>query len=190
MKKALAIAATALIAASALCGCAKDDANEQSDTRLLRSAQPQQVQTEQDNTDSATEQKDKNEVKILIYDGKPRRIPLKRTGNYTVEYIHTPYGMEKDDTLDYNLTLNTDNTFYLTVVSDGVTAEHSGRWYELRNQIMMFYDEQIDPPQHNVYVADCLCGELLPEGKIMIYDNCYTIVLSRKQSEIEFIQTL
>ena len=182
MKKVIAGIGAAL-AATSLIGCdktaASSDANKQ-----LRTIEQQQILTEQDSTDSIPEHNDK-QIKILIYNGKPVRIPFIRTGSYSVEYIHTPYGIDKDETLDYNLTLNIDNTFSLTVVSDGVTAEHSGRWYEMRNQIMMFYDEQIDPSPHNVYVADSMFGELLPHGKIMIYDNGYTIVLSHESSNIQ-----
>ena len=43
----------------------------------------------------------------------------------------------------------------------------------------MYYDEPIDPSAHNVYVSDYLYGELLPHGKIMIYDNCNVIVLAK-----------
>ena len=159
------------------------------------STAPLQLQTKQ--TDDIPESENKTEItldgnKIDGFHGKiikkgalsgvRRHFRPNHSGNYTVEYIHTPYGIDEDETLDYKLTLNDDNTFELTVVSNGVTAEHSGRWYERRNEIMMFYDEQIDQPPHNVYVADSMFGDLLPKGKIMIYDNCCTIVLSR-QSE-------
>lgn len=192
MKKAVtSIAVTAIIAATALCGCSKS-ASEQ----IVEPSEPQQAQTRQQTDDT---QEPENKIEIIIdgnnkggfhgeivkrgaISGVRRHFRQNRSGSYTVEYIHTPYGIDDDETLDYNLTLNDDNTFSMTVVSNGVTAEHSGRWYERRKEIIMFYDEQIDPQKHNVYVADSMFGDLLPKGKIMIYDNCCTIVLSKQSA--------
>ena len=190
MKKVVPVAVTALITATALCGCSKAPA-----AQAAPPAEPQQMQTQQ--YSDSTEPENKIEItlggnkidgfygefiKRGALSGVSRHFGHNRSGSYTVEYIHTPYGIDKDETLDYRLTLNDDNTFELTVVSNGVQADHSGRWYERRKEIMMFYDEEIDPPQHNVYVADSIYGDLLPKGKIMIYDNCCTIVLSRQTS--------
>lgn len=191
MKKAVTLAVTALMATTALCGCSKS-----STVQTAQPDQPLQLQTRQQ-TEDTTEPENKIEIKLDgnktdgfhseivkrgALSGVRRRFRQDHSGSYTVEYIHTPYGIDQDETLDYKLTLNEDNTFELTVVSNGVTAEHRGRWYERRKEIMMFYDEQIDPPQHNVYVADGIFGDLLPKGKIMIYDNCCTIVLSRQSA--------
>ncbi|MCH5154728.1 MAG: hypothetical protein J1F71_05900 [Clostridiales bacterium] len=202
MKKPVILAATVILTTSMLCGCNKAaTASPAKDT-----AQPIAKSTEQTedivNIDDENTENTQKRIQIIIDDsklggfiGSRRQPPISgvrrhfypdKSGNYTVEYIHTPYGMEKDETLDYKLSLNNDNTFELTVVSDGVTAEHSGRWYDRRGQLMLFYDEEIDPPKHNVYVADSMYCELLPKGKIMLYENGYTIVLS-KQNEYEIM---
>ena len=98
-----------------------------------------------------------------------------------MEYVHTPRGEERDETLDYKLTLNDDNTYTLSVTTDGVNAEHSGRWYMHRDgNIVMYYDEPIDKPAHNVYISDTMYAESLPQGKLMIYDSCNVIVLARQ----------
>lgn len=109
-----------------------------------------------------------------------RRLPC---GEYSAEYVHTPYGEPKDDTLSYSLTLNDDGTYSMTAVKQGVSAEHSGRYYLRDGGIMLFYDEEIAPPAHNVYVSDCMYGDILAGHKIMIYDGCNTIVLSYSPSE-------
>ncbi len=191
MKKIIPVATAALLSATMLCGCNKGAVSVTPKT--TPQSDNSQV-TRQTETDENPEQNKKIEITIDGNDvdgffgvirkksslpGARRHFTRGRYGHYEVEYIHTPYGIDKDSSLDYKLTLNKDNTFELTVVSDGVTAEHSGRWYERRNEIMMYYDEQIDPPAHNVYVADTLFGDLLPQGKIMIYDKCCTIVLAR-----------
>lgn len=201
MKKALTLTVTAIIAASAMCGCSKS-ATTASAVRLPESRGTQQTQSQQENQDVTDNSADNKRIEITLdgnktdgfvgqirtksaLSGVRRHFIPNRSGTYTVEYIHTPYGIDKDETLDYKLTLNGDNTFTMTVVSDGVTAEHSGRWYERRKEIMLFYDEKIEQPPHNVYVSDSMFGDLLPKGKIMIYDNCYTIVLSQSSDEAE-----
>ncbi|MDE5592993.1 MAG: hypothetical protein K2I75_03570 [Clostridiales bacterium] len=201
MKKALTFTVTALIAASAMCGCSKS-ATASSAVQLPESRSTQQTQTQQENQEVTDNTSDNKRIEITLdgnkidgfvgqirtrsaLSGVRRHFIPDRSGTYTVEYIHVPYGIDKDETLDYKLTLNDDNTFTMTVVSDGVTAEHSGRWYERRKEIMLFYDEQIEQPPHNVYVSDSMFGDLLPKGKIMIYDNCYTIVLSQSADEAE-----
>ena len=201
MKKALTLTVTALIAASAMCGCSKS-ATARSAVQLPEPRSTQQTQTQNENQDATDNNTDNGRIEITLdgnkIDGFVGQIRTKpplsgvrrhyvpdRSGTYTVEYIHTPYGIDKDETLDYTLTLNDDNTFTMTVVSDGVTAEHSGRWYERRKEIMLFYDEEIEQPPHNVYVSDSMFGDILPKGKIMIYDNCYTIVLSQSIDDAE-----
>lgn len=195
MKKIFTVAIAATTAAVTMCGCGKSVAdNSKSTVQLPQSSQSQaQSQTDQ------TEKNDNDRKKIQIYvdgeeidgfygeiykkapiSGVRRRFAPDRSGKYTVEYVHAPYGKDKDETLDYRLTLNDDNTFTLTVVAEGVTADHNGHWYERRGEIMMFYDEAIDDTAHNVYVSDSLYGSILPQNKIMIYDNCYTIVLAKQ----------
>ena len=100
-------------------------------------------------------------------------------GSYTLEYVHTPFGIDKDETLDYKLQLSDDNTFTMQVVTDGVSVDHTGHWYARRDEVMLYYDEQIDRPAHNEYVADSMYCDVLPQNKLMIYDNCRVIVLSR-----------
>lgn len=116
---------------------------------------------------------------VLPIVGVRRRIH-NPAGEYTVEYVHYPREAQKDETLNYSLTLNSDNTYSLTVVTDGVQANHFGNWY-LRSggSLVLYYDEPIDKTAHNVFVSDCMYGEMLPHGKIMIYDNCNVIVLSK-----------
>ena len=207
MKKAVTTALTAIFVATSMCGCGKDAAS--SAVRIETPSDTQQAQTQQEieNKDNINDNNGENigkKIQIIIdsekidgITGKARKkSPISgvrrhfipdQSGNYTVEYIHTPYGIDKDETLDYNLSLNNDNTFELTVVSNGVTANHSGRWYERRGQLMLFYDEEIKQQPHNVYVADSMYCELLPHGKVMFYDNCYTIVLTKQQNEYEIM---
>ena len=193
MKKFVTIPVTAaLLAATVMCGCSKPATNQtdQPPEPPLRLQTRQQVDDAQEPENKIEITIDGNKtdgfhgefIKRGALSGVRKHFRPNHSGKYTVEYIHTPYGIDNDETLDYNLTLNDDNTFELTVVSNGVTAEHSGRWYERRKEIIMFYDEEIDTPQHNVYVSDSMFGDLLPQGKIMIYDNCCTIVLSRQNS--------
>ena len=197
MKKAVTIATVALLSATALCGCNKSTANS---VKLQPQAPEGQSKTQsQPRTNNDTQEKPEEIQKIEItingkkideyYGNARKRSALTgvgkhykhgRDGTYTVEYIHTPYGVDKDETLDYRLTLKDDNTYELTVVSDGVTAVHNGHWYERNHEITMFYDEQIQEQPHNVYVGDRLFANVLPKGKIMIYDDCYTIVLAKQ----------
>lgn len=119
-------------------------------------------------------------ISKLPNSGVRRRFLQSPSGSYTVEYVHTPHGVDKDETLDYKLQLSDDNTFTMQVVSNGVTADHSGHWYARRDEIMLYYDEEIDPTAHNVYVSDSMYCDVLPQNKLMIYDNCRVIVLTRE----------
>ncbi len=203
MKKILTTSVAALLSATMLCGCNKSSGT----TRSVPIPYPFQdgtVQTEDvqkpdkpimprnDGQDAKIEIDGDNDNDIGFFwhfgkrsamSGVRRCFERDRSGTYTIEYVHAPYDKDKDDTLDYRLTLNNDNTFEFTVVTDGVTAEHNGHWYERRGNIMMFYDEEIPDKQHNVYVSDTMYADLLPQGKIMIYDNCYTIVLSKQNTQ-------
>ena len=114
--------------------------------------------------------------------GVTRKLLPSLDGSYSVEYIHTPYGVDKDDTLDYKLELSDDNTFTMHVVTNGVTADHSGHWYVRHDNMTLFYDEEIDPTAHNYFVSDSMYCEILPQNKLMIYDDCRVIVLSRNDS--------
>lgn len=195
MKKTITLATVCVLTAASLCGCADQPARS---SDLRRIADEYVARTEQSETQSPTDDYTRDiNIKIDGYtvdeffglkdrrsdiSGVRRKFMSEYIGTYTVEYIHVPYGVDRDDTLDFNLTLNDDNTFTMKVVSEGVEAEHYGRWYARRHQITMYYDEPIDPTKHNVYVADSMYGELLPDGKIMVYENCHTIVLSRPQA--------
>ena len=195
MKKILTLLIVGVVTASILCGCSKSAPK----SRRAAPVEPVQPRVEQprDNESNGVT----HDVRITIdgetldgftgnidirtpLSGVRRRFMPDRSGTYTVEYVHAPYGIERDETLDYKLTLNNDNTFTLNVVSKGVATEHHGRWYTRSSEIMMFYDEPIDQPAHNVYVADSMYGELLPQGKILIYDNCHTVILSRPQATL------
>lgn len=202
MKKAVTIATVALLSAAALCGCSKSTTNSikpKSQSDDINQTKTKSSQTNNDTTEKSEKPEEIQKIEITIngktideYYGNVRRRSAisgvgrhykhRRDGTYTVEYIHTPYGVDKDETLDYRLTLKDDNTYELTVVSDGVTAVHNGHWYERNHEITMFYDEQMQEQPHNVYVGDRMFANVLPKGKIMIYDDCYTIVLS-KQTE-------
>ena len=206
MKKALTIATVAILSATALCGCNKSTASgTKLQSQFPDSSQKQTQSQPRSNSDTQEKPEEIQKIEITIngkkideYYGNARRrsaisgvekhYKYGRDGTYTVEYIHTPYGVDKDETLDYRLTLKDDNTYELTVVSDGVTAVHNGHWYERNKEITMFYDEQIQDQPHNVYVGDRLFANVLPKGKIMIYDDCYTIVLAKQPETDENTQ--
>ncbi len=122
-----------------------------------------------------------NILNKLPISGVRREFKCNPYGVYTVEYVHSPRDGQKDETLDYKLELRDDNTFDLFVTANGVQASHYGHWYMHRGgNITMYYDEPIDPTAHNIYVSDSLYGEMLCGGKIMIYENCNVVVLSRE----------
>ncbi|MCH5161185.1 MAG: hypothetical protein J1G04_04055 [Clostridiales bacterium] len=104
------------------------------------------------------------------------------SGEYTTEYVHI---FDHDDAKEkpfYTLELNDDNTFSLHAEVNGVNSDHYGNWYiKHGGSIILFYDEPIDTPAHNVFVSDSMYMEMLPHGKIMFYDNCATIVLSKTE---------
>lgn len=112
---------------------------------------------------------------------KERKSPYDISGSYSVEYVHYPRGEEKDDTLAYSLTLSGDNTYVMSVVTDGVNAEHYGRWYVTGGSVLLFFDEPLlsDTP-HHVFVGDSMYLELVAGGKLMVFENGKTIVLSRE----------
>lgn len=183
MKKTLALVAACALTAAAACGCASKTSAQEA--RPLPRSTPEITQKTPERTGVI-------EIDLGgIFDLAPQQLEsaalTRRTflrspaGEYTVEYVHYPRGEERDDTLDYKLTLNDDNTYTLSVTTDGVNAEHSGRWYMHRDgNIVMYYDEPIDTPAHNVYVGDAMYAESLPQGKLMIYDKCNVIVLARQ----------
>lgn len=120
---------------------------------------------------------------IMPIFGVRRRLP-NFAGDYSVEYVHAPRDKQKDDTLQYSLTLRDDNTYDMTVVTDGVQANHYGNWYMRSGaSIILYYDEPIEDAAHNVFVSDCMFGEILPQGKIMIFDDGNVIVLSKLSAE-------
>lgn len=201
MKKILTLTLATTVAAAALTGCGSSNGLSRSVISRLNeerlAGQTEQTEKPTDSTDVPDENR---KIHITIegdeldgfYGKFGKRSPISGItrhfrptleGRYTVEYVHTPYGEQKDETLDYDLTINDDNTYTLTVVSNGVSASHSGRWYERSRTITFFYDEQIEQPPHNYYVGDSLYCEILPKGKLMLFDNCRTIVLSRDGSD-------
>lgn len=190
MNKTIAIIAATLSPVALLFGCDRPSPSAELVTAQNDTAVETKAETETETNDKEVQSRIE-----IVWDnengffgrasglpGVRRRFAPDRSGTYTVEYIHAPYGTEKDDTLDYKLTLNSDNTYTLSVVSEGVRAEHYGHWYERRGNINIYYDEPMEDMQHNIYVSDSLYGELLEGGKIMIFDNCHTIVLA-KQAE-------
>lgn len=189
MKKPIYIIAACALSTAVLCGCGAKATEAQSYEqptipRMTRESESdrqfdrREIIIELDgNINRLTEGFAKTPIS-----GVRRRFYQSRAGIYTVEYVHTPQGTEKDDTLDYRLELRDDNTFDFSVTSNGVQAAHYGHWYTRRDEIIMFYDEPISPTAHNVYTCDSMYADILPHGKIMIYDNCNIIVLSREQS--------
>lgn len=190
MKKAIALSLAALALTSGIAACGKKAYEPQTPP------QEPAAQSEQTPADNEQSPSDRKNIEITIggfgmFDKRADLRGVRRSflpslaGAYTVEYVHVPYGVTRDETLDYTVNINADNTYTMTVVSSGVRSEHNGRWYARRDNITFFFDEQIDPPEHNVYVADTLYAELLPHGKIMLYDNCHTLVLSKSQDDTE-----
>lgn len=190
MKRQIAILLGTALLPAVLIGCGKQSAEQ-------NSVQPQEQQPITELTDNNDNFAERRGVEITIdrilprtvprtqppFPGVRRRFEFDRTGIYTVEYIHTPYGVDRDDTLDYRLELSDDNTYAMEVTANGVTASHNGKWYNKRDTLMLFYDEPIEQPTHNTYVADSLYCEIIPHGKLLIYDNCYTIILSKVQPD-------
>lgn len=194
MKKKLAVALVCFTVLNIL-GCSKQP--ESRNIPSFREKNAQNIQT--DTNENQPEEPDSREFEINIDDNTTEwhfdgimsksavpgvRHPHMReiTGSYSVEYIHTPYGAERDNTLDFDLALDADNTFTLDVTSSGIHASHYGHYYVRRDEIILFYDEPIEQPAHNVYVADSMYGEILGGDKIMFYENCHTIVLSKTQA--------
>lgn len=196
MKKLLTVVLASVLSAATLTSCGKSTARAVSDKQYVDNSatRSQSVETP-DTLPAEPGANDKRNINITIdgevdgifgaigkrapISGVQRRFIPSLEGDYAVEYVHTPYGEQNDDTLDYKFTLNDDNTYDMTVVSDGVTVTHTGHWYERGHSITFFYDEDVDPTAHNVYVCDVMYGDILKTGKIMIYDNCRTIVLSK-----------
>lgn len=191
MKKIITLTTVCALSSAMLCGCAKPAHNV--DYRALPEEPTTRTEQHETQTPSDGFSHDINikidgntvdeffgadEYKPIIH-GMRRMFRQPVVGTYTVEYIHAPYGIERDETLDFNLTINDDNTFTLKIVSKGVESNHYGRWYTRGREIMMFYDDPIEQPEHNVYVADSMYGELLPGGKILVYENCHTVILSQ-----------
>ncbi|MDE6402057.1 MAG: hypothetical protein K2L54_05520, partial [Clostridiales bacterium] len=181
MKKLITIATVCALSSVMLCGCSKParnvDLRAVSDGISSRAGQSDRIDAQSPSDGYRHDiniKIDGNTVDEFfgVKDYKPLSPGVRRIfapdycGTYTVEYIHVPYGIERDDTLDFNLKLNDDDTFTLKVVSKGVESNHYGHWYRRHSEIMLLYDDPIDPTEHNVYVADSMYGELLPNGKI------------------------
>ncbi|MCM1367415.1 MAG: hypothetical protein NC184_01195 [Roseburia sp.] len=185
MKKIIISAAALALSGALLCGCSSGTANDASydvpeaprEARAVEDFRPSSRREFTVEIEGASEAR--GGFFRSPISGVRRRFAEAREGVYTVEYVHAPQGAEKDDTLDYRLELRDDNTFDLAVTADGVSVSHNGHWYARRHEIMLFYDEDVDPTAHNIYVCDSMYGDILPQGKIMIYDNCNIIVLSR-----------
>lgn len=182
MKIALKVMTAIALSALVLTGCnpAPKGANENiaQMTPLPKTHdEPQKIEIDIDGIEG---DELKSILEKLPVSGVQRRFKPDPSGVYTVEYVHSPRDESRDDTLDYRLELKNDNTFELDAVVDGVAASHYGHWYMHRGgNITMYYDEPVDPTAHNVYVSDSLYGEMICGGKIMIYENCNVIVLSR-----------
>lgn len=101
-------------------------------------------------------------------------------GTYKTEYIHAHNeAADAAKTFDYTLTLSDNNKYTFTANVNGVASSHYGNWYIKRGgALVLFYDEPTETPEHNVYVADSMYAELLPDRKIMFYDSGCTVVLA------------
>ncbi|MBD5131412.1 MAG: hypothetical protein HDT28_02295 [Clostridiales bacterium] len=200
MKKLIAMLALSAVTATSLAACGKPtpkavDIESPAPSQTTRSVQQAEesgdgnmteIEIKIDGTD-LHEFFGKRMLRSPIY-GVRRHFEPDIFGTYTVEYVHTPFGEEQDDTLSYELVLNSDNTFTLVATANGVTSDHYGHWYSSRRNITLFYDEPIDPTAHNVYVADALYAERLDQGKLLVYDNCKTIILSRQTADLPEVQ--
>lgn len=119
--------------------------------------------------------------KMQIF-GVKRIFEQNHLGTYTVDYVRYPKQSDIDETLNYVLTLNENDLFDFMVTVNGITSTHYGHYYIHRGgSIVLFYDEKIEDSAHNVFICDSLYAELLPNGKIMFYDDCKTIVLSKEE---------
>lgn len=191
MKKPIAVITAAVCitcVAASLSGCGSPNvkfvgASEIKDriSNTLKTDESERSSRDNTTDDEFNRYDEKYERPVII--GVRRRFTPRHVGTYGVDYVRFPQNSEKDETLDYKLTLKSDDTFELTVVSDGITAEHYGHYYiRYGGSITLFYDEEREPTAHNVYVSDSLYGEFLPNGKIIFYDNCNTIILAHENS--------
>lgn len=179
MKKPFIIPLTVLSAAMILTGCGpKPDPADTELPKIPPESRNERIDIRIE-SDGTTDFSDGNGGIIKFgYPGVRRILRATPVGTYSVEYIHTPYFAEKDNTLDYSLEIKDDNTYSMTVTAKGVTTEHYGNWYSDRDVITLFYDEPIAQEPHNVYVSDRMYCQRLSGGKLMINDNCYTVVLT------------
>ncbi len=177
MKKAIVSILAVSAAATALVGCG--------------APKPQAASVQKPQEPAHTEQRTRSDDNVGVRGGRlgdlspifgvRRRLSI--AGEYTVEYVHKQRDAATDDTLDYSLSLRDDHTYEMRVVAKGVKSDHYGNWYvHDGGGLTLFFDEPIESPAHNEYVTDCMYAELLPQGKIMIYDGGNTIVLSRNGS--------
>ncbi len=177
MKKILLSAIAALIAPTLLTGCAPSspDLSMPTDsTENIRSEQNQPPIKPEETAPSFGFSRYKSAL--------PGGFRLSRgpIGEYSTEYVHISQTENSGEKPNYSLNLKDDNTFTFQAEVNGVVSDHYGNWYlKYDDSIVLFYDEPVDTPPHNVFVGDCMFMELLPHGKIMFYDDCATIVLSK-----------
>ncbi len=178
MKKIVSLFTVILLSCALLCGCgAPSPKNPDAPSTRSTDAENGRMTDERDIADIYPAPDLAGKLPIV---GVLRRLSAAPYGTYNIEYVHYPRGGEQDPTLDYSLTINEDGTYDMTVVTDGITANHYGHWYQHRDgNITLFYDEPTEDTAHNVYVSDSMFIEVLRHGKLMIYDNCNVIVLSR-----------
>ncbi|MCH5163010.1 MAG: hypothetical protein J1G38_05930 [Clostridiales bacterium] len=179
MKKTLSAILAISAVSSALVGCGVPKPHASTNTITTRA---KTEVTETDKNSGAIEVEPEKEVRLgqsrPIFGVRRRMRSL--AGEYSAEYVHSDRDKQKDDTLSYSLTLRDDNTYDMTVVTDGVKAVHYGNWYlHSGGGLTLYYDEPLDSTAHNVYVSDCLYGEVLENGKIMVFENGNVIVLAR-----------
>ena len=181
MKKAILLLLTAATAATVLTGCSPNTPDLSMPTDDRARTQVHEVAPEP--TTKATPSINLTFHKSALPGGFRRLYD--RTGVYTTEYIHfSPF--DKPETMpNYSLELKDDGTYSFHADVNGVQSEHYGNYYFKHGGLILFYDEPMDTPAHNVYVADSIYMEMLPQGKIMFYDECGTIVLSKPDGAIE-----
>ncbi len=177
MKKIGLVALTAA-AAALLSGCSKSS----SDVSMPKDSR-ENVQAAQDRSVAQAEIIDPtfgvSRRKSALSGGF--RIIRGPIGEYTTEYVHISQSDLGGEKPNYSLNLKDDNTFTFHAEVNGVNSDHYGNWYlKYDDSIILFYDEPVETPPHNVFIGDCMFMELLPQGKIMFYDDCATIVLSKK----------
>lgn len=173
-KKTVAVS-MALICATALCGCAK---KPKTDLSPAPQSTRSEVQTRDNTADERPDAIGNIDIRAIVieksrppFSGVRKRISV-IDGEYKTEYIHSNAG--STNTPDYTVKFD-DDTFDLKIDDSENSKSYYGHYYvHCGGSITMFFDNvsaDQDP-------ASYLYAELLPSGKIMLYDNNNVAVLA------------